>query len=238
MRRADRLFSLVQELRRRPVTTAATLARALEVSERTVYRDIRDLVSSGVPIDGEAGVGYTLRRGFDLPPLMFTEAEIEALVLGARVVGSWGDAALAKAAGDALARVEAAVPERLKTKLARTPLFAPGFHVRQDVLATLQVLREAIDRQRRVGLTYIDASGDATARTVRPVGLFFWGYVWSLEAWCELREDFRSFRLDRIGSYDVQTETFPEEPGKTLADFFAEMDAMHGAGTDRRREHT
>src|SRR5580765_5400599 len=98
MRRADRLFQVVQVLRRRPVVTAAELARSLEVSERTVYRDIRDLVASGVPIDGEAGVGYTLRRGFDLPPLMFTPDEIEALVLGARVVTSWGDAALGKAA--------------------------------------------------------------------------------------------------------------------------------------------
>ena len=126
MRRADRLFHLVQELRRRPVTTAAQLARELEVSERTVYRDIRDLVSSGVPIDGEAGVGYVLRRGFDLPPLMFTEAEIEALVLGARVVGSWGDQSLAKAAASAIARVEAALPEKLRQKLERTPLFAPA----------------------------------------------------------------------------------------------------------------
>lgn len=236
MRRADRLFHLVQELRRRPVTTAASLARELEVSERTVYRDIRDLVSSGVPIEGEAGVGYMLRRGFDLPPLMFTEAEIEALVLGARVVGSWGDAGLAKAASDALARVEAAVPERLKTKLAGTPLFAPGFHVRQETLKTLQVLRDAIDRRRCVLLQYIDASGDETARSVRPLGLFFWGSVWSLESWCELRDDFRSFRLDRIASYEIAPEAFADEPGKTLADFFANMEVMHGVGMDGRRE--
>ena len=112
MRRADRLFQIIQLLRRRHVVTAAFLARELEVSERTVYRDIRDLVGTGVPIDGEAGVGYTLRRGFDLPPLMFTEPELEAMVLGARVVSSWGDQALGRAARDALARVEAALPDR------------------------------------------------------------------------------------------------------------------------------
>ena len=125
MRRADRLFQIIQLLRRKRVLTAALLADELEVSERTVYRDIRDLVSSGVPIEGEAGVGYMLRRGFDLPPLMFSEAEIEAMVLGARVVTSWGDAGLAKAAGEALARVEAALPDRLKLRLNQTPLYAP-----------------------------------------------------------------------------------------------------------------
>ncbi len=125
VRRADRLFQLVQTLRRRPVVTAAALARDLEVSERAVYRDISDLVRSGVPIDGEAGVGYTLRRGFDLPPLMFTALEIEAMVLGARIVASWSDPALARAASDGLARIEAAVPDRLKQRLQQTPLFAP-----------------------------------------------------------------------------------------------------------------
>lgn len=114
MRRADRLFQIIQLLRRRHVLTAAAIAQDLEVSERTVYRDIADLVRSGVPIAGEAGVGYTLRRGFDLPPLMFTEEEIEALVLGTRVVSSWADEGLAKAAESALARIEAALPERLK----------------------------------------------------------------------------------------------------------------------------
>ena len=227
MRRADRLFHLVQELRRRPVTTAAQLARELEVSERTVYRDIRDLALTGVPIEGEAGVGYMLLKGFDLPPLMFTEAEIEALVLGARVVGSWGDAKLAKAAADALARVEAAVPERLKQRLANTPLFAPGFHVRQEVLASLQVFRDALDRRLPVELEYVDASGDTTRRVVRPLGLFFWGSVWSLEGWCELRDDFRSFRLDRIREFELLPEPFVDEPGRTLADFFARLQAEH-----------
>src|SRR4029079_3759435 len=138
----------IQLLRRRNVATAAWLAQELEVSERTIYRDVRDLTLSGVPIEGEAGVGYILRRGFDLPPLMFTEAEIEAMVLGARVVTSWGDAGLAKAAAEALARVEAVLPDRLRERITGTPLFAPGFHVPQAVAGTLTVMRNAIDEKR------------------------------------------------------------------------------------------
>lgn len=218
----------MQALRRRPVVTAAALARELEVSERTIYRDIRDLVSSGVPIEGEAGVGYTLRKGFDLPPLMFTEAEIEALVLGARVVSSWGDAGLARAAASALARVEAALPDRLKPRIEQTPLFAPGFHVRQSLLTPLSELRAAIDEHRRVRLSYTDAEGDETERVVRPLGLFFWGAWWSFEAWCELRQDFRSFRLDRIRALEALDDRFVPEPGKTLEDFFAAMERERG----------
>ena len=210
------------------MTTAAALARALEVSERTIYRDVRDLVSSGVPIDGEAGVGYTLRRGFDLPPLMFTDGEIEALVLGARVVASWGDAALGKAAAAALARVEAVLPDPLKARLAGTPLHAPGFHIRPQVVAALGDLRAGIEEGRKVWISYADASAIHTTRNVRPLGLFFWGYGWSLSAWCDLRNDFRSFRLDRISEWKLTTERFVPEAGKTLADLFTKLDEEHG----------
>jgi predicted DNA-binding transcriptional regulator YafY len=227
MRRADRLFQIIQLLRRHRVMTAAGLARELEISERTVYRDIRDLVSSGVPIEGEAGVGYMMRRGFDLPPLMFSEQEIEAMVLGARVVGSWGDAALAKAAGDALARVESALPDRLKTRLTSTRLYAPGFHVPQPVMAALADLRGSIDAHRKAWLAYSSAESERTERTVRPLGLFFWGYTWSLTAWCELREDFRSFRLDRMLSHRVLDERFADEPGRTLEDYFRHVGEEH-----------
>jgi predicted DNA-binding transcriptional regulator YafY len=223
MRRADRLFQVIQLLRRRPVVTAAALARELEVSERTVYRDIRDLVSSGVPIDGEAGVGYTLRRGFDLPPLMFTAPEIEAMVLGVRVVTSWGDASLARAASDALARVEAALPDWLKAKIASTPLYAPGFHVPERLVAALSTIRGAIDAHQKVYLRYTDAGGASTERTVRPLGLFFWGTGWSMAGWCELRLPFRNFRLDRFDEIAVLDERFAPEPGKTLEDFFAHV---------------
>lgn len=225
MRRADRLFQIIQLLRRRHVVTAAFLAHELEVSERTVYRDIHDLMGSGVPIDGEAGVGYTLRRGFDLPPLMFTEPELEAMVLGARVVSSWGDRALGRAAEDALARVEAALPERLREKLTNTPLFAPGFHVPPETIASLTPLRVALEERRIVWVRYEDGAGVTTERTLRPVGLFFWGYRWSLGAWCEVREAFRSFRLDRIREMELRDERFTPLPGQTLNDFFKMRDA-------------
>ncbi len=224
MRRADRLFQVIQLLRRRQVVTAAALAEALEVSERTVYRDISDLVASGVPIEGAAGVGYMLRKGFDLPPLMFRDDEVEALVLGARVVTSWGDAQLARSARDALARVEAALPERLKERLARTPLYAPGFHVPPWVVAGLASLRAAVEERRKVWFAYTDLGASHTERTVWPLGLFFWGSSWSMTAWCELREDFRSFRLDRMAELRVLEDRFPETAGRTLDDYFRRMD--------------
>lgn len=228
MRRADRLFAIVQALRRRPVVTAAALARELEVSERTIYRDIRDLAGTGVPIDGEAGVGYTLRKGFDLPPLMFTEGELEALVLGARVVESWGDAGLGKAAQAAIARIEAAVPVRLREGMERIPLFAPGFLVRPEVAAHLSELRGAVEQQRRTWMVYRDGSGDESERVVRPLGLFFWGATWAVGGWCELREDFRTFRLDRVDTLRVLPERFEATPGRTLEDFFVAVRADNG----------
>lgn len=228
MRRADRLFQVIQLMRRKRVVTAATLAAELEVSERTIYRDIRDLVLSGVPIEGEAGVGYMLRKGFDLPPLMFTEQEVEALVLGVRVVRSWGDAQLARAAGDALARVESALPERLRTRLENTPLFAPGFQVSQITLATLSTFRTAIDERRKVWISYTDPKESSTERAVRPLGLFFWGAKWSVAGWCELRDDFRTFRLDRIVGLKTLDDRFQPEPGKSLDDYFQMMSSEHG----------
>lgn len=225
MRRADRLFQIIQLLRRHKVATARSLAEELEVSERTVYRDISDLVTSGVPIEGEAGVGYVLRRGFDLPPLMFTEAEIEALVLGVRVVSSWSDPGLAKAANDALARVEAALPERLRSRLGDTRLYAPSFQVPPQVLARLGEFRAAVDARRKLWLHYRDVDEAETERTVRPLGLFFWGTKWTLTAWCELREDFRAFRIDRVVDTRTLEEPFADEPGRTLEDFFAAIEA-------------
>jgi predicted DNA-binding transcriptional regulator YafY len=224
MRRADRLFQIIQLLRRKRVATARDLAVELEVSERTVYRDIRDLVISGVPIEGEAGVGYILRRGFDLPPLMFTEPEIEALVLGIRVVSSWSDPGLAKAAGDALARVEAALPERLRSRLGDTRLYAPGFHVSPVIVSRLGEMRAALDAHHKVWLSYRDEKEAESERVVRPLGLFFWGTKWTLTAWCELRTDFRAFRLDRILGFKTLDDIFEEEPGRTLEDYFASMD--------------
>lgn len=228
MRRADRLFRLVQLLRNRRVTTASRLAEELEVSERTIYRDVQDLALSGVPIQGEAGVGYALHRGFDLPPMMFTAEEIEALVLGARIVASWTDRSLAKTAEGVLAKVEAVLPDRLKPNIDRTPLFAPKRQLPPQVLARLAAARAAVSEQRKMHLTYVKPSSLPTERTVQPIGLFFWGSVWTMAAWCELRGDFRSFRLDRMQDAVVLEETFEPVPGRTREDFFRYVTANAG----------
>jgi len=222
MRRADRLFQIVQRLRRRgAVVTAAALAHELEVSERTIYRDVADLVASGVPITGEAGVGYRLPRGaFDLPPLMFTEDEIEALVLGARVVESWADPTLARAAADVLAKVEVVLPPALRERIAGATLFALNMREQVGVGDRLTTLRAAVRERRKVRLAYVDRGGQPTARIVWPLGLFYWGLTWTAGAYCELRDGFRNFRLDRITELEVTSDVFTPTPGRTLQDLF------------------
>ncbi len=217
MRRADRLFRLVQLLRKSRLVTAQRLAEELEVSERTVYRDVRDLSLSGVPIRGEAGVGYALAHGFDLPPMTFTEEEIEALVLGARVVQGYADPALARAADAALAKIEMVLPEGTRARVASTRLLAPRFKPGATA-GPLGVVREALRSRRRLKLDYRDEKGDVTKRAVRPLAVAFWGKTWTLAAWCELRDGFRSFRLDRIAKADL-SGAFDDEPGKSLDDF-------------------
>lgn len=219
MRRADRLFEIIQLLRRKPTVKARELGEALEVSERTIYRDIRDLMASGVPIEGEAGVGYVLKAGFDLPPLMFKEAEIEALVLGARIVESWADQELAAAATDAIAKIEAVIPERLREYMARTALLAPETHYMEPLTFDLAELRRAVRSQLKVHFRYRDVLKRASERTVRPLSLAYFGPVWVLAAWCELRDDFRTFRLDRVAGFAVTGDRFKSERGKSLHDF-------------------
>ena len=220
MRRAERLFQIVQLLRKSRATTATQLAKELEVTERTIYRDVQDLQISGVPIVGEAGVGYALPRGFDLPPLMFSEEEIEALVLGARMVQSWADPDLRRAAEDVIAKVEAVLPSRLKDQIPDAALFAPQFHIRSAMTAALQPLRAAVKEHRKVHFAYEDKKQSKSVRTVQPLGLFYWGAAWSLGAWCEMREGFRNFRVDRMTQVALLDERFLPTPGRTLRDFF------------------
>lgn len=234
MRRADRLFRIVQMLRRRRVTTAAQLASALAVSERTIYRDMDDLSASGVPILAEAGVGYALAKGFDLPPLMFTRAEVEALVLGARIVRAWADPALARSAEEALAKIESVLPPPLRERIPHGEIFAPDFHIDPEQRSRLQPLREAIAERRKLRLAYRDGEGAASERVVRPLGLFFWGTTWTLGAWCELRQGFRTFRTDRIAVLDPLAETFEPEPGRTLADLIQAYSASSEAARTPR----
>jgi predicted DNA-binding transcriptional regulator YafY len=218
MRRAERLFRVIQLLRRRKLVRARDLAETLEVSERTIYRDIAALMASGVPVWGEAGVGYALRAGFDLPPLMFEEQELEALILGARIVQSWTDPELAAAAADAIAKVEAVLPERLKGVFGRVSLSAPAGH-RPPLTVDLALLRRALKQHQKIRFCYRREGGERTERSAWPLDLAFFGPVWLLAAWCELRQDFRSFRLDRMSNLALLEERFRPEPGKTLQDF-------------------
>lgn len=218
MRRADRLFEIIQWLRTRRVTTAQWLAERLEVSERTIYRDIRDLMTSGVPIEGEAGVGYALRKGFDLPPLMFNRDELAALNLGAQIVRSWADPELASAAERVLSKIEVILPDTLKHQIQNTRMYSPMVRLNPEVARVLALLRFAIDQQFKVSLGYRREDGEASARTIWPLGLYFWGNVWTLAAWCELRESFRNFRLDRMADVRQLQETYPTMEGRTLND--------------------
>jgi predicted DNA-binding transcriptional regulator YafY len=198
MRRADRLFRIVNLLRQGRVVTAARLAEKLQVCERTVYRDVRDLQLSGTPIEGEPGIGYTLRRDFDLPPLMFTAKELTALVLGARLVQAWGGAESVGAAQAAIQRIEAVIPPEMRDRLDAIQMYAPGFRMKAAERERLDLLHAACVERRPVSIAYVKEDGEASKRVVRPLGLYFWSGVWTLVAWCEMRDDFRMFRLDRI----------------------------------------
>jgi predicted DNA-binding transcriptional regulator YafY len=223
VRRADRLFQIVQQLRGRRLTTAAQLARWLSVSERTVYRDIRDLSLSGVPVEGEAGVGYRLSKSFDLPPIMFTLDEVDAMVTGARMVEAWGGPALAAHARSAISKIALALPPARREEIARSRLFAPGFHIRPEAAASLETVRQAILQRRKLRTEYVDGAENRSQRTVHPLAVYFWGTTWTLAAWCESRRDFRNFRLDRMAAVEILPETYEEADGRALEDFIRKM---------------
>ncbi|QLC23806.1 YafY family transcriptional regulator [Parasphingopyxis algicola] len=228
MRRADRLFQIVQYLRGGRLVTAAMLAERLEVSERTIYRDIADLQSTGVPIDGEAGVGYVMRGGFDLPPLMFTHDEIVALVAGARMVRSWGGVTMARAAEEALVKIEAVLPEKERDRAANTQIFAPPMGITEETRQLIDECEAAIEARDVLSFDYRDETGAATSRSVQPLGLWFWGKVWTLIAWCELREDFRMFRLDRMIDAHPAGRTYRPVPERSLAECLRQIEAKYG----------
>lgn len=223
MRRADRLFQIVQFLRGGRLTTAAALAERLEVSERTIYRDIADLQASGVPVEGEAGIGYVMREGFDLPPLMFSRDEIVALVAGARLLRAWGGAGMARSAEEALVKIESVLPEAERDRARQVQIHSFAPEMTDDVARRLDEIEQAIDARQRLSLDYLDAAGARTRRDVRPLGLWFWGKVWTLVGWCELRSDFRMFRVDRIAECQ-ESGRFKPEAGRTLRDFYRMME--------------
>ena len=228
MRRADRLFRLVQTLRGGRLWTAARLAEAMEVSERTVYRDIADLQASGVPIDGAAGVGYLMRSGYDLPPLMFTHEEITALVLGARLVVAWGGVEMVAGARDALSKIESVLPRREEARDALERLQAPPVGLPTVERERLDLLDRAARERRVIALRYEAPGGARTMRRVHPLGLWFWGQVWTLVAWCELRDDFRVFRTDRVIEIEPTAERFEALPERSLAAFLARTEREEG----------
>ena len=210
MSRTTRLFKLMDALRghRRPVT-AARLAEDLSVSVRTVYRDIQTLIDLGAPLEGEAGLGYLLRAGFFLPPLMFGEDELEALVLGARWVKGQGDPALAQAAASALAKIATASPKDLRDKMADTGLWAPRFQKPAEHPTGLRTIREAMRLEHKLSVTYVDESGATTERVLWPIALAFFEGKRLLVAWCELRQGFRHFRPDRIAALNCTGQPYP-----------------------------
>ncbi len=225
MRPADRLFQIVLQLGRGRVLTAQTLAEKLEVSERTIYRDIQNLMESGVPVDGEAGVGYRLHRGYQVPPMMFDQNELQALFFGAQVAKRWGDHEMAAAAERILDKVDAVLPENLRGELTSQTLVVPEMaaHQTEETTEKLGAVRDAINDRRRLYLSYSDVDDRSTERIVWPLTLLYWGYSWAVGAWCELRQDFRNFRVDRIVEARSLTTQYPDEPGKRLEDYFTKV---------------
>jgi len=219
MRRAERFFQLIQHLRYDRAVTAKYLAEQLNVSERTVYRYVQDLSLSGVPITGEAGVGYMLMKGFQLSPLMFNESELAALLIGARMVQSWTDHHLAQAAAHALDKIVHVIPDHLRPEMERMDVIVPNISMPMETQNLITTLRQAIGSRQVIGFDYNSLDHHNSQREVHPLGLLFWGKVWTLIAWCLLRNDFRQFRIDRIRQLQLQKKRFKHQPGQTMQDF-------------------
>jgi predicted DNA-binding transcriptional regulator YafY len=223
MSRSARLLQLLDTLRRaRQPQTGPELAQALGISLRTLYRDIATLRTQGADILGDPGIGFEMRPGFLLPPLMFSADELAALRLGMAMVSTWGDPALAELAANAQAKINAVLPP----SAARQPaaqLFVPDLH--DYPVARLTPLRRAIAARQYVELDYCRADGALSRRRVRPLGLFFWGVSWTLAAWCEARDEFRNFRIDRMLACTPLADTFTPQAGRTLEDFFRAVGA-------------
>jgi len=211
MRRADRLFQIIQVLRRtRKPLTADAIAAEIETSKGTIYRDIATLIEQRVPIRGEAGMGYILEKGFDLPPLMLTPDEIEAAVLGAQWVAGHADPVLARAAQDLMAKIADTVPERLRPFVLEPASRArPGWYREPDRIDMVKT-RAQIHEGRKITLNYRDEQGRGSQRTIWPIAIGYHEAVRILAAWCELRKDFRSFRTDRVVDAVYHDEKYPE----------------------------
>ncbi|MFA6015823.1 MAG: YafY family protein [Gallionellaceae bacterium] len=222
MRKSERLFKLVTLLQgRRTAMTGQALAEALGVAVRTVYRDIQALVLSGVPIDGEAGVGYRLRAGFDLPPLMFRAEEVTALLVGSRMVQAWTDPDLAQAAKQAEAKILAALTPQMLIGVSHLPYRIPVYERSESGIHRL--LRKACEARQKVSIAYRDMNGKDSMRSLWPLGMVGWGDHWTLLAWCELRNEYRNFRFDRIQDIVLLPEYFPPHAERNLEHYLTRI---------------
>jgi predicted DNA-binding transcriptional regulator YafY len=236
MRRAERLFQIIQILRRskrRPIT-AGDIAGELETSLRTIYRDISQLLAERVPIRGEAGIGYVLEDGFDMPPLMLTADEIEAAMLGAQWVMGRGDAALTRAARDLVAKIGAVVPPHLKPLALDSTLVSPNWkRIETDSVDMVRV-RASIHAQTKIAILYGDGQARETARTIWPFAVSYWDTVRVVVAWCELRSGFRSFRTDRVRGADFMVERYPVSRTRLTAQWRKEISDAVARGDYKR----
>ena len=233
MNRTERLFQIVEILRSRKITTAAYLAERLGLSVRTIYRHVNDLSLSGIPIISEAGVGYWLDESFDMPPLMFTEEEILALSFGAKLVQQTADDFLADAASSLLKKVQQSLPIEKKKIINQITLHAPFALIDKAQKKKMAICREAIDCQRIVAIEYSDANDNYSERIIWPLALVFWGKAWTLASWCEKRQDFRAFRLDRMFNIVATGQLFQTTEAICLQVFVDRQTANANANSSR-----
>jgi len=219
MRRTDRLFDIIQILRDGKLHRAQDIAEACEVSVRTIYRDMDTLVASGVPVSGERGVGYMITEAISLPPLTLTTAELEALNLGMAIVAEAADDTLKSAAASLADKIDAVLPERTIAEADKWKFAVYPFADAVRGFGQMPTLRAAIRARQKLKMTYHSKGDRITTRTIRPLHMEYWGRVWTLTCWCELRNDFRVFRVDLIQSAEALPEMFVDEPGKTLEDY-------------------
>ena len=225
MRKAERLNEIVHQLRRmHQAVTADTLAALFEVSPRTIYRDIQDLMDSGIPITGEAGVGYVIDKQYHLPPIMFDADEIEAIALGIGMVSNWTDAAFARKAKSAYEKIQATLTAPMIHELTQISTFSAPSRYKIPWKVNFTEVRECIRRKQFVTFSYLDLSDQVTERTIRPLALISFSPIWLLAGWCEMRQNFRNFRLDRISDFSVSPQRFRDEKCKALSDYLKEQD--------------
>jgi predicted DNA-binding transcriptional regulator YafY len=217
-------MKLVHYLRRmRRAVTAQRIAEDFDICQRTVYRDIHDLMNSGVPIYGEAGVGYVIDKKYHLPPVMFDPDELEAIALGIAMVRNWTDEAFAEKANSAYEKIQAALPETLLNDLQQLATYSMPSSAKIPWEVSFSEVRECIRQKQKIKFTYSDEKKKTTTRKVRPLSLIYFGPVWLLVAWCEKRKDFRNFRLDRMKELTKTGQYFRDEKGKTLQDYIDSM---------------